>query len=206
MEDYEGAYDDFTFLIRTNINVKKALLGRAKCSYELQRYKRVTMDVNRVLNDDPENIEGLQLRGNAYVKLFKHGYAILDLTKVIAAEPQNVLAYVNRGAAYARAGPLYRAKAIQDFDKAIKLDPRLPVAYFNKGVVFFLSEYWEGAIEIFNEALAIDPEYAEAITRRGMSKQNSPKYTLTQACLDFRNADKLGDELATEYVKEFCSK
>ena len=61
-------------------------------------------------------------------------------------------------------------------------------------------------MENFEKALDLNPDYAEAVTRIGMTKLNSPKYSKVEACLDFEKGKKLGDELANDYLSEFCSK
>jgi hypothetical protein len=38
-----------------------------------------------------------------------------------------------------------------------------------------------------------------------MTKLNWSKHSKAEACVDFKKAQKMNDELATEYVKEFCS-
>lgn len=203
IEDYENASDDFTYLIKHKKYTRLAYLGRARCSFEQQIYKSVVMDMNQLILRDENDIDALLLRGKANVKLYKNNKALDDLDKVVDAQPKNIDALITRGAALARGGQ--GAYAIQDFDRAMKIDPSLPVIYFNKGVVFFTYENWGAAMENFEKALELDPNYVEAITRIGMTKLNWSKHSKAEACVDFKKAQKMNDELATEYVKEFCS-
>lgn len=203
IKDYLNASDDFTYLIKHKKYTRLAYLGRARCSFEQQIYKSVVMDMNQLLLRDEDDVDALLLRGMAYVKLYKNNKALDDLDFVLEQQPDNIQALVSRGAALARGGQ--GAYAIEDFDRAMKINPNLPVIYFNKGVVFFTYENWGAAMENFEKALELDPNYAEAITRKGMTKLNWSKHSKAEACVDFKKAQKMNDELAVEYVKEFCS-
>ena len=59
-------------------------------------------------------------------------------------------------------------------------------------------------MENFDKALSLDENYAEAVTRRGMVMINDRQHTLSQACNQFKKGEKMGDPVATEYLKEYC--
>jgi tetratricopeptide (TPR) repeat protein len=160
--------------------------------------------MNQLLLRDENDIDALLLRGTAYVKLFKNNKGLDDLDIVLDKEPDNIQALISRGAALARGGQ--GAWGLKDFQRAMEINPNIPVIYFNSGVVFFTYENWGAAMENFEKALELNPNYVEAITRIGMTKLNWSKYSKAEACSDFKKAQKMDDELAAEYVKEFCSK
>jgi len=92
--------------------------------------------------------------------------------------------------------------AISDFTKVIELGYSIGTAYMNRGVAKVNLEDYYGAIEDFNKTLELDPNYAIAYANRGASKENLGD--LNGACADWREAARLGDEDAPEWVRDQC--
>lgn len=57
-------------------------------------------------------------------------------------------------------------KAIAFYDQAIQLDSQLKEAWFNKGVALCRLERYQDAIDAFNQALVVDPDYSNAKRNR----------------------------------------
>ena len=96
--------------------------------------------------------------------------------------------------------------AIQDLDRAIELieyEPMLPEAYKQRGDIIMLIYEWNRALEDYNTAIELDPDYSEAYYRRGILL-----YTMVEredAIVDFEKylaLDRDGEfaESAQEYI------
>jgi tetratricopeptide (TPR) repeat protein len=57
---------------------------------------------------------------------------------------------------------LYLADAIQATDMMIKIDPIIAVAWINKDVAFNIQGNYEEPIRCLDEAIELDPRYADA--------------------------------------------
>jgi tetratricopeptide (TPR) repeat protein len=99
--------------------------------------------------------------------------------------------------------------AIQDMDSAINLlqydiDTKLSKAYKQRGDIIMLIYEWNSALEDYNTAIELDPDYAEAYYRRGILL-----YTMVEredAIADFETYLELDfdgqfAESATEYIE-----
>ena len=59
-----------------------------------------------------------------------------------------------------------------------------------------------GAIDDYNKAIEINPQYAEAFNNRGNAKAKLGDKE--GACLDWRKAGELGVNGAYELIKKYC--
>ena len=57
----------------------------------------------------------------------------------------------------------------QDYDKALSLDPRSPVLLSNRGENYLDSGQYQRAIEDFNQAIALDPDFAPPYINRAVA-------------------------------------
>ena len=95
----------------------EALLHRATTRYYDRKYEEVVSDCNKVLEIDPNSIDGYILRGKAKGNLNQNFEAITDFNDVLDLDDTNTEAYYYRGIAK---GMLNRpTEAIEDFDKSI---------------------------------------------------------------------------------------
>ena len=169
--------------------------------------------------------------------------AIEAYTSAIALDPNYAAAYNNRGAVYAknslikalldknknpRIADVYKNnadedydRAIEDYNKAIALDPNYADAYNNRGAVYAKNslikalldknknpriadvyknnadEDYDRAIEDYNKAIALDPNYALAYARRGSAYDNKGQYD--RAIEDYNKAIALDPNYAAAY-------
>ena len=94
-------------------------LELADVYFKRKAYGHAIQEYGKVLQWDPENLEALNNRANAYSWTGKYLSAIMDLSRIIALRPDYALAYHNRGVARAWAGQ--PKKAADDFRKACDL-------------------------------------------------------------------------------------
>lgn len=82
-----------------------------------------------VLQIEPDHIECLLARGNAYSKKGLLQKAINDLSKVLTLDPENVSASFARAACYNSLGEFFNA--IEDYNSALTKDQSCSSAYRN---------------------------------------------------------------------------
>jgi len=79
--------------------------------------------------------------------------------------------------------------AVPNFSKVIQANPYLSQAYYNRGVAKFYSGDIQGAIEDYNNNLALDSSYANAYYNRGLA--HAKLGNKRQAFFDWRHAADL---------------
>ncbi len=76
--------------------------------------------------------------------------------------------------------------------------------YFNDGVKKSGEQNFPEAIELFNKALSLKPDYAEALFARGQCYLLSNERD--KACFDFEQSKKLGLKQSDGYIIKYCGK
>src|ERR1700733_12515226 len=95
-----------------------------------REYKAAIGDFDKVIELNPNDIDGLNFRGNTKTLVYDYTGAIDDYTKAIAINPHGAEAYANRALAENRIDD-YKA-ALKDCDQAIAINPRYGIAYNNR--------------------------------------------------------------------------
>jgi tetratricopeptide (TPR) repeat protein len=115
--------------------------------------------------------EAYILRAEVYIKRGKYAAAIDDASQAIRSDPQFGNGYIARGQAYVYTRDFDHA--IADLTVAIKLsrEPRiLNVAFETRGYVYMAKRRYDLAINDLDQAIAIEPNDAQAIYHRGQAK------------------------------------
>jgi tetratricopeptide (TPR) repeat protein len=91
------------------------------------------------------------------------------------------------------------AEKIAEDDKIIeRVRVNLAVSYYNRGNAYGKLKKHEKAIEDYNKAIALDPEYAVAYNNRGTAYDELKKHE--KAIEDYNKAIALNPEYATAYA------
>ncbi|MEG1606802.1 MAG: tetratricopeptide repeat protein [Mucinivorans sp.] len=96
------------------------------------------------------------------------------------------------------------SEAIADLKLAAKAMPELPHTYYNLGNLLCQSGDLPGAIEQYNKAIALFPNFGEAYYNRGLVQIFLGEKTT--GCMDMSKAGELGITRAYEIVKRYCTK
>ena len=75
--------------------------------------------------------------------------------------------------------------------------------YLDKGVDKYNKGDYSGAIQDFNKAIELDPNYAEAYAGRGVAKINLGQKD--SGCLDLSKAGEMGVFQAYDAIKQYCN-
>lgn len=104
--------------------------------------------------------------GRMYSRVDQYDKAIPYMTQAITADTSYGEAYYSRGMAYVSINDAQ--SAYDDFTKAIELSPTKAEAYYQRGLLFAIRDD-ATAIQDFNQALTIDPNYEHVLLSRGLS-------------------------------------
>jgi Tfp pilus assembly protein PilF len=151
----------------------ETFLERGRMFYDREDYETAIADFSEALSLNPSMAEAYRLRGKSLMvisasdndRFDEHiDKAIADITQAIRLEPNSAEVYTERGIAYV----IYAVrrgiddKAIADFTQAIRLDSNYYKAYYGRGWCYELKKEYNHAIEDFEAALKIKPDYNEA--------------------------------------------
>jgi len=137
----------------------------------MQKVKAEIKEAARLAKINPEEAAAAKARGNAFVKEAKFPDAIkqytdaLDFTDAGDTKATSRL-YSNRAMCYTKLMEL--PHALKDSETVIKLDSAWVKGYLRKANCLVMMKQVEKAIEVYNEALKVDPANAEA--KAGISK------------------------------------
>lgn len=119
------------------------------------------------LDIDPDNVQALLGRAQAYEQLGQVLEALADLESAIAAAPEEARGYQERARLIVQYGLDDPAIALADFDKAIQLAPDSPRAHFLRGWAILNFALIDGrpnpgaALDDLNQAVILDSRNAE---------------------------------------------
>jgi tetratricopeptide (TPR) repeat protein len=152
-------------------------------------------------------------RGIAYRHKGQLDRAIEDYGQVIRLKPGDAEAFSNRGIAYDDDGQ--HVRAIQDYDRAIRLKPNYAEAYYNRGNAYHHKSHYDRAIQDertvglkpgdaddhaiqdYDRAIRLRPDYAEAFNNRGIVFYDKTQYD--RAIQDYDQAIRLQPDLAEAF-------
>jgi len=192
----DRALSDYNDAIRVDPGNSLAFLGRGVLLATRKRaYNRAIEDFDKVLVLQPDNVDALIARGNAYSQLGENGRALADLDRAISLTPDNARAYVVRGLANNRRGQ--KQRAMQDYDTALQHAPRYPQALANRAALYSEERKYDLAIRDLDESIAADPDNPVAYYNRGYA--HFAKHAYDKALADYDAAIHLEPGMGLAY-------
>ena len=119
---------------------------------------------------NPTDVEVLNKKGLALIKLGSYDEAIQNFDKVLEIQPTDVDALNNKGLAFAEAGNYN--EAIAYYNKAFMINPIDVDVLYNKGVALDRLGRYDEAIQYYDKVIEIDPNNTDAL--------NSKNYALNE--------------------------
>jgi tetratricopeptide (TPR) repeat protein len=224
-----------SLFILTACSSGEADLARGRALMREGKFREAMPVLNRAVEADAGNADAFSMRGVAHFELKEYANAGLDYEQAIKLKPDYYRPYYNRallrtaqndlsGAladystairlapdsaeTYLNRGQLFAAQnqpqpALTDFNRAIQLAPNNALALYNRGNLKFQQKDLPGAVADFQRAVAADSQFGKAFYGLGIALvlQNERE----TACLNLKQAQKLGYADAGNAVKEFCS-
>ena len=128
-------------------------------------YDRAIEDFDKVLLLEPDNVDALVSRGDAFSQLGDIGRAMADLNRAVELAPRNATALMARGQAESRRGD--QAAAQRDYEAAVQADPHDASPLVNLAAVKAIRGDISAAIPLLDRAIEIDPKDPLAFYNRG---------------------------------------
>lgn len=206
--DYEGAFAVYEKITRTNLASPAIFFSAAKAKEMAQGdLKEVValMDSCIAYCSTPmtsDNAPYLLERANYYMQTEQYRSAMLDYDAYYDA----VRGVVNDVFYFYREQACFHAKqfqrALDDINMAIGLNPEEKTYYSELAVVNIRVGRNEEAVKALDQAIAIDPAYAEAYRLLGITQIQLKKQG--EACASFAKAKELGDSNVDALIEKHC--
>ena len=184
-ENYLKAVESFTKYINLNLNDPKGYEKRGNSYQELKRYQEALKDYNKAIELNTQSSDIYGKRGHVYGDLGQYQEAIKDYDKWLKLDPETLWPYHYKGMNYNRLEQY--ELAIQSWERYIEVrllesanwknSEQAANTYCNIGSSYIELGQNQKAIDNFNKALAIDPNYSCAF--RG--KEQATETTSTPA-------------------------
>lgn len=159
-KEWKPALNHYNNAIKANNGFVKAYVMRGATYFLLDDEPKAISDLDRALEYDPENPQGLYARGLLYYFKGNGKQAIKDLDRFLKAQPENSRGYLYRAGANYRLG---NAKAaVADASKAIEFNPKMTEAFVMRGASYMRTGNLDAALVDFDVALEQQPDSALA--------------------------------------------
>ena len=126
----------------------------ARVYIEDQRWEDAIVELERVLDGEPENYDAYYDLGHVYFELGDYEAAISNFENVIEYKDNNELLYYALAQAYEGNNEI--DKAISNYLKAIAVNDKFILAYKKVGILFLARGDYEDAIEYFEDYMNFD--------------------------------------------------
>jgi tetratricopeptide (TPR) repeat protein len=199
----DKALDDYSAAIKADPKSSLAFLGRGVLLAVRKRaYDRAIEDFDKVLVIEPDNVEALVSRGDAFGQLGDLGRAMADLNRAVALAPDKPTVLLARGQIESRRGNL--AGAARDYEAALKLDARYADAMINLAAIRSMQGQSGAAIDLLDQAIAIDRRNPLAFYNRGYAEFAQKQYD--KAIADYSSAIEIDPRLGLAYNNRALSR
>lgn len=207
-QDYAAALASYEEVNRTNLVSPASFFSTAKTKEMLKAPVEevlALMDSCMSRFTEPYTVEAapyLLERARVRMDANQARGAMLDYDAYFKAVNGNVndVFYYYREQAALKAKQFQRA--LDDLAKAIELNPKELTYYAELAVVNLRVGRNEDALKVLNNALAVDPKYAEAYRLIGITQLQMKKQK--EACENFAKAKELGDPNVDELIEKHC--
>lgn len=186
------------------------------------KYKDAISLLNIAIEKDPKNLYALTNRAVDKSIIEDYLGAIRDYSTIIKIDPDNALAYLNRGKNKKRLDDF--KGAIDDFNRAIRtkgtdiiyidkiensiidgfeFDVAMEEIRYERGIAYYNIDSLKTAFQDFDFCINKNFELGNSHLYRGHIFHAYRKNK--EACLDYQNALKYGNEEAIKWIKEDCN-
>ena len=183
----------------------KAIAPNAKSNYLAHYGKGMALKDRGANRETLESFEQATIANPNFAPAFSDKSAVLSklnqlesalvvINEAIALQENNANLYNQKANILSSLKSYKEAEAA--FNQAIAKSPS--VAFFNnRGILYYNQQKWDLALDDYNQALALNPELADAYNNRGVLYANQQKWDLALA--DYHQALALNPEFADAY-------
>ena len=166
-------------------------------------YDRAIEDFDKVLVIEPDNVEALVSRGDAFGQLGDLGRAMADLNRAVALAPDKPTVLVARGQIESRRGNL--AGAVRDYEAALKIDPRYTAALINLAAVRAMQGEPGAAVRTARPAIHDRPAQSARLLHSWLGRI-CPQASTTRRFADYGSAIDIDPGMGLAYNNRALSR
>ncbi len=159
-KEWKPALNHYNNAIKANNGFVKAYVMRGTSYFLLDDEPKAISDLDRALELDPENPQGLYARSVLYFFRGSGKESIKDMDRFLKYQPENSRGYLYRGGANYRLGQ--PKLTLADASKAIEFNPKMTEAFVLRGAAFMRTGNLDAALQDFDVALEQNPDLALA--------------------------------------------
>jgi len=200
----EQAESLFGQVVRVAPLFADGLCMRGVALVKLNRAEEALSSFKQAIALRPDFVEALSNHATTLVQLGRYSEGLQELDRVLALNPQHALSWNNRGNALF-AQQRY-VEAVESYDRALAIFPEFPDARLNRlyalgdlkratpefpqilvaqGVELMRRQDFVEALRCFDEALAIKPDYPEAIAHRLATLRGGVQHLFDECAPEF---------------------
>ncbi len=142
-----------------------AFFKKANALHNLKQYDEAINAYNKAIAIDPEFAPALYYKGRVLLDLKRYDEAIASFDKAIAIKPSYDAALSEKE----------HTLWLRDHSHGKEPSDRA-IAFLNKGIALYDLKQYDEAINAYNKAIAIDPEYANNFYNKGLALYKSGRY------------------------------
>jgi Tfp pilus assembly protein PilF len=183
------------------VNSKKQILGMLETAVSHQRngkFPEAEAIYRRVLAISPRNTDALYLLGLIAQRTGRFAESVELFRRATAENPKSAKYWVNLGLGLGGMGLGKNAEALEALRRAVAIDPTIPAAWSNLGNEFSILQQFEEAIDAYQRALKLNPDFADAQLDLGSALQETAA-TLDPPIAAFERAIALQPDFATAH-------
>ena len=176
----------------------------AKQFRENGNFQEALQEQKKAVELNPDDDESLKLLGGIYIELKQYEKAVKVLEKGKQINPNNDAIRFELSWALEELGN--QNKSLSELKEAVRLAPKNPMYLTNLGIAYGKIEDKELQEESYKKALAIDPDYLDAMYNLALleAEQNNGKRAieLFKKFIEKSSPDDKGIEIAKAKLKE----
>lgn len=159
--EYEqAAVKDFGLSAQFNKKDWKPRFNRAVSVAMLGDYKTALLDLDFVINAQPNHKNALFNRAEILLQQGRYEHAIADYGEVLKLNPDDSAAYAGRGIALSALGDT--KNALKDLNHVVRLQPENAQAYVDRADLYAALGNWERAAGDYRVAISLDDTMGRA--------------------------------------------
>ena len=190
---------EFRKALALNPSFDQAWIALGRADFVMGQNKDAIEALRLALRYNPRNYSARRLLARVYWLEGELDQAEVELARVVSEHPNFLEGRAEHGVALAKV-KRYR-EAIAELKAASNLGYRDAVMYYHLGLSYSETGDARLAIEAYQEAVEVDPNYAAAYLRLALQYRKSGE--LSKAHQYYRKACKLSEELCREFSAQF---
>ncbi len=163
--EYEKAIEAYTVYLSTEPRDIKTIYNRGRAYEELGQYDLALKDFNRVIKEDPLNVNAhLSIAADYYNRLNDYENTIFYAEKVLKLDETSSAAFTLKGKANQKLGQLQ--EALTAYNAAISLNNDFTEAYLSRGILRIYLKQKSKACADFNVAQSLGDKQAVDLLKK----------------------------------------